>query len=327
MKILAPLTNIDHFEKLLDAGAEEFYCGMVPYEWIEKYGFGLNRRAFRSNTAFNSFTAMKILKEKASTYRIPVKITLNSLLYSQAQYDMIYNLVEKFMELGFDTYIIADIGLFVFLKEHGINCKVHISGEMPAINTMTIDLLMQYGITRIIFPRRMSIADMESCIQKYGSKLEYESFILNESCVYTGAFCNSIHCDELRNACYLPYDFSLLKDNENDFHLFYRYLQMVKSRNSKSENIRVEKHDIGDSGCGLCFIKKLCEIGITTLKVAGRGKEVNNLIEDITSIKKALSFIDQDSQNDYMQKILDEFFEGQCKNSYAFCYYPQRDKA
>ena len=89
----------------------------------------------------------------------------------------------------------------------------------------------------------------------------------------------------------------------------------------------MEKHDICDSGCGLFFIKKLCEIGITTLKVAGRGKEVNNLIEDITSIKKALSFIDQDSQNDYMQKILDEFFEGQCKNSYAFCYYPQRDKA
>lgn len=237
--------------------------------------------------------------------------------------------------LPFNPYLIImilrsrsfSLGLFVFLKEHGINCKVHISGEMPAINTMTIDLLMQYGITRIIFPRRMSIADMESCIQKYGSKLEYESFILNESCVYTGAFCNSIHCDELRNACYLPYDFSLLKDNENDFHLFYRYLQMVRSRNSKSENIRVEKHDIGDSGCGLCFIKKLCEIGITTLKVAGRGKEVNNLIEDITSIKKALSFIDQDSQNDYMQKILDEFFEGQCKNSYAFCYYPQRDKA
>ena len=27
--------------------------------------------------------------------------------------------------------------------------------------------------------------------------IEYEAFILNERCHYTGAFCSSLHCDEL----------------------------------------------------------------------------------------------------------------------------------
>lgn len=326
MKILAPLADLDHFEKLVDAGADEFYCGMVPYEWIEKYGFDLNRREFRSNAAFNSITSIKILKEKANAYRIPIKLTLNSLLYSQGQYEMILDLIKQYMELGFDTYIIADLGLFVFLRENGIACKVHISGEMPAINTETIDLLMQYGFTRVIFPRRMSITDMEGCIQKYGSILEYESFILNEGCVYTGAFCNTIHCDELKNACYLPYNINLINKDKHDFHLFFRYLQMIKARNSKRDNIHAEQHIIGESGCGLCYIKKLREIGITNLKIVGRGRNVNNLIEDIVSVNKALQLTDQYSQDDYKQKILDVFFDGQCKNSYVFCYYPQNEQ-
>lgn len=324
MKILAPITDVEHFEKLVDAGADEFFCGMVPYEWIEKYGFDLNRREFRSNAAFNSITSMKILKEKATYYKIPVKVTLNSLLYSQSQYDMILDLIKQYMELGFDTYIIADIGLFLFLRESGISCKIHISGEMPAINTMTIDLLMQYGFTRIIFPRKTSITDMEGCIQKYGSKLEYESFILNESCIYTGAFCNTIHCDELKNACYLPYNFNLINKDNNDFNLFYRYLQMIRTRSSRRRDNNEEQHIIGNSGCGLCYIKKLHEIGVTNLKIVGRGRDINNLVEDITSVNKAIQFADQYSQDDYKQKILDEFFYGKCKNSYAFCYYPQQ---
>ena len=35
--------------------------------------------------------------------------------------------------------------------------------------------------------------------------LEYEAFALNELCHFTGAFCSSLHCDELAPACRLPY--------------------------------------------------------------------------------------------------------------------------
>ena len=47
MKITAGLGSIDEYVRYVEAGADEFFCGYVPYEWNKKYGtvLPLNRRA------------------------------------------------------------------------------------------------------------------------------------------------------------------------------------------------------------------------------------------------------------------------------------------
>lgn len=46
---------------------------------------------------------------------------------------------------------------------------------------------------------------------------EYEAFILNELCHFSGAFCNSLHCDELTHLCRVPYELgNLHKKEETD---------------------------------------------------------------------------------------------------------------
>ena len=46
MKIVAGLGSIDEYRRFADAGADEFFCGYVPYSWAKKYGtvLPLNRR-------------------------------------------------------------------------------------------------------------------------------------------------------------------------------------------------------------------------------------------------------------------------------------------
>ena len=46
MKIVAGLGSIDEYERFVKAGADEFFCGYVPYSWSKKYGtvLPLNRR-------------------------------------------------------------------------------------------------------------------------------------------------------------------------------------------------------------------------------------------------------------------------------------------
>ena len=34
MKVLAPISAYDELEMLAASGAEEFYCGIVPREWL-----------------------------------------------------------------------------------------------------------------------------------------------------------------------------------------------------------------------------------------------------------------------------------------------------
>ena len=46
MKITAGLGSVDDYLPYVEAGADEFFCGYVPYEWMQNGGltYPLNRR-------------------------------------------------------------------------------------------------------------------------------------------------------------------------------------------------------------------------------------------------------------------------------------------
>ena len=41
MKIVAGLGSVDEYIRFAEAGADEFFCGYVPYEWSREYGTAL----------------------------------------------------------------------------------------------------------------------------------------------------------------------------------------------------------------------------------------------------------------------------------------------
>lgn len=130
MKFVVPLNDIDYYEQLVEAGAGEFFCGYVPYEWIEKYGMvlPLNRREwFLSGCNFHTMDAMKVLRKKIEKYGIDVSITLNAKYYIPEQYPYILNIVRDLMDHGIQSFIITDIGLLLYLRENKINCNLNIS--------------------------------------------------------------------------------------------------------------------------------------------------------------------------------------------------------
>lgn len=59
MKITAGLGSIDEYERFVQAGADEFFCGYVPFSWVEKYGtvMPLNRRKFSAIMFRSAHTA------------------------------------------------------------------------------------------------------------------------------------------------------------------------------------------------------------------------------------------------------------------------------
>lgn len=286
MKITAGLGCIDHYERLVKAGVDEVFCGFVPYEWNKTYGtlFPLNRReVLYYNVQIGSYEDMKILKKMVDKYKVPVTITFNYLYYLVEQYKVIEDIMKKLMDIGFREFIIADLALLVYLKERGISCSIHLSGECAEINSLSMEFLNQFNISRYIFHRKNTIEDMKSCIEK-NSGLEYEAFILNERCHYTGAFCSSLHCDELMHLCKVPYEVGKLNKDCDNF-------KEVDERLSKEkmESIEINEdglYKFGSTGCGICALKKLKEAGITYLKVVGRGNYIDVIEKDIINLKK-----------------------------------------
>lgn len=343
MKIVAGLGSIDDYIKMVKAGADEVFVGFVPYEWNKKYGtlFPLNRReVLYYNVQITSFEDMKILKKMMDIYRVPVTIAFNYLYYLEEQYEMIVDIIKRLKDIGFNEYIIADIALLQYLKKNDIECFIHLSGECAEINRLSIDFLNQFNIGRYIFHRKNTIEDMKSCIENNKVKgLQYEAFMLNEKCHYTGAFCSSLHCDELSHICQLQYIMGKVDEESNNFKTvnekLNKYYKDIEDGNSEEENYDKYENSsyiIGTSGCGICSLKKLKASGVTHLKVVGRGNSIENMERDIIGLRKAIDILNMTEQkkeihnqeyvlgNDisFEQKINEQIFCGKCSKE---CYY------
>ena len=324
MKIVAGLGDIDDYKRLAEAGADEVFMGYVPYEWTSKYGtlFPLNRReVIYYNVQVTSFEDMKILRKMVDKYRVPVKITFNYIYYAEEQYKLIADIMKRLMSIGFDTFIIADAALLLYLKQNNIKCKIHLSGECAEINRYSIEFLNQFNISRYIFHRKNSIDDMKECISTNKVKnLEYEAFILNERCHYTGAFCSSLHCDEMAHLCKIPYIMAKTSEDCEHFGNIDKKIEQYYEESEEEYNEThgtTDKYIIGSSGCGLCALKKLKEAGVTHLKVVGRGNFIDNMEKDVMGLKKALILLNKNEKN-YEEIIKNEIFKGKCSGQ---CYY------
>lgn len=163
-------------------------------------------------------------------------------------------------------------------------------------------------------------------IRKYPD-FEYEAFLLNEKCHYTGAYCNSLHCDELCHACRIPYRLAGMCDEE----------EWSSEAESGSVEDCVGSIDItdygsdspefggtedlgmvGSGGCGLCKLWQYKRIGITHLKLVSRGNDTESTLKDIRAIRRALEILDSSGSEDaYIQAMKKEIFPNGCS---GVCY-------
>ena len=321
MKIIAGLGCIDDYIKLVKAGADEVFCGYVPYEWNKKYGslFPLNRReVLYYNIQINSLEDMKILKKMVDKYKVPVSITFNYLYYIEEQYEEIINIMNDLINIGFDQFIIADIALILYIRNKGIKCFIHLSGECSEINSLSMEFFNEFNIDRYVFHRKNTIKDMESCIRNNKVKnLEYEAFILNEKCHYSGAFCSSLHCDEMSHLCTMYYNLAKISEEVNNFkEVDEKYRLYYEQLDNEDED---KIHMLGSSGCGICSLKKLKDAGVTHLKVVGRGKYIDYMEEDIKKLKIAIDMInDNKEEKSYENSVENIIFNSKCSGN---CYY------
>lgn len=325
MQIVAGLGSIDEYERFVKAGADEFFCGYVPFSWAEKYGVmnPLNRReVLYYNVQIGSMSELRILKKMVDYYGKPVKLTFNSLYYTKEQYPMIAEIITQCMQAGFESYIIADPALILYLRQQKINCDIHLSGEMAEVNRIMVEEMMQFDIRRVIFHRKNSLDDMESCISYVADKkIQYEAFILNELCQFSGAFCNSLHCDELTHLCRVPYKLGNLYPEEKENLLVREKLKTEKRPETDEEELPYDADGYltGSTGCGLCALYRMRQIGITHLKLVGRGNYTDFMEQDIRQLRKALELLDgAEDEADYQKTIQTTIFPEGCGKK---CYY------
>ena len=339
MKITSGLGSIDDYPRYVRAGADELFCGYVPFSWSEKYGtvLPLNRReVLNYNVQIGSFSELEILANMVQKYQKPVHLAFNSLYYRPEQYEEIAQIIQQCRSIGFDSYILADPALLVYLRKEKIDCEVHLSGDLGTVNSAMTEVFAKEYPKRIIFQRKNTISEMRAVIrhitaQKEAARkewtypTEFEAFALNELCQFSGAFCNSLHCDEMGYLCRVHYWKKPMSLSESKLE--------KQEKNRPGENISISEWDsaselmnpvsedgylCGATGCGLCTLKQLSDAGITHLKLVGRGNYTDFMERDIRNLRRTLEILeDSSTEEEYIRAMKAELFPNGCSH---MCY-------
>lgn len=277
MKVLAPISKAEEVDMLVHNGAEEFYVGFIPLQWIKAFSSGvwMNRRATQASVpAIEEFAA---LVKRAHSYNVPVYMTLNAPYYTHDQVSVLLEVVAEAYRIGVDAFIVSDIGLIMAIKETIPDATIHVSSLAAVTNSESVELYRELGVSRVVFPRSLSLEEMDNIMTIGGRDLEYEIFILNDGCVYEESFCFTTHNQVGAFCSTQNWDFKF--ESTQNRPLTERESNRLDNHIKDYESFVWFTHSCGstvsDTGiplgpCGLCGLNDIQDLGIDSLKIVGR---------------------------------------------------------
>ena len=150
MNVLAPFSLKSEVVPLVEAGASELYCGVVPEELSRRWGTLelLNRRRGYDANLW-SFADLGEAIAAAHERHVPVFVTLNR-HYSEDAYPLLHEILTSLQEVDADGVIVVDLGLLQLLRERPYGFRHVIVGTGGAtLNAETVAFYGALGATRV----------------------------------------------------------------------------------------------------------------------------------------------------------------------------------
>ncbi len=171
VELLAPAGDMACFRAAVNAGADAVYLGG------EEYG----ARAYASN-----FTEEEVCEaiRYAHLFGVKVYLTVNTLV-KEKELNGLCRFMIPFYEAGLDGVIVQDFGVMEVLKEHFPKLPLHASTQMCIAGKYGADILKEYGVSRIVPARELSLEEIVEI--KKETSMEVECFIHGAMCYsYSG---------------------------------------------------------------------------------------------------------------------------------------------
>ena len=320
MKINVPLSNLNEINALIKNGADELYCGVLTPQWKEKYSSLVppNMEAYPEYN-LKSYEELKKAIKIAHLNNVRLLLTLNSSHYSKQQYLKIVNFAKKADKWGVDGFIVADIGLSLYLRKAIGTHKLQFSVKGGVFNSKTIKFLYkETGILRIVLPKQMSIKEIEQICRFKPKQVELSSFIIMGICLHCEPFCRFVHgIDSFKSPTFTKFLFkSKLRDILKKSLLLSQRLSRIVMNNtslgnkaacclnynlvSNFSNKKLDftkkniKQNLGFKTlwkCNVCALYRLNKLGIETVKIEGRGLTTKSKIVQLRLLKRLLNRI------------------------------------
>lgn len=238
-ELLAPAGNLEIFKGVIESGADAVYVG----------GSMFGARAYANN-----FTEEELLEaiDFAHLRGVKVYLTVNTLI-KNSELSKLYDYLLVYYKRGLDAVIVQDIGVVKAIHEYFPSMEIHTSTQMTVTGADGVRFLSQFGVTRVVMAREVSLAEMKRIHEETG--MELEAFVHGALCYSYSGQClfssilggRSGNRGRCAQPCRLPYTVEGKKDE---------YILSLKDM------------------CGIKALDKLHDAGVYSLKIEGRMKQL-----------------------------------------------------
>ena len=272
IELLAPAGSVDTMRACLKAGADAVYMG------LNKFG----ARAYAANADTVSYSDAL---DEAHIAGKKLYCTVNTLL-RDPELDELDALVRPLYEHGLDGVIVQDIGVLSRLHQLFPDLPLHLSTQAAVTGPGAVNFLKQFGVTRVIPARELSLREVRRIREESG--VEVEVFVHGALCYsYSGqCFFSSFAGGRSGNrgrcagSCRLPYsvtDLSGRPVGRKDalYPLSMKDLQTIE------------------------FLPEILRAGVSSLKIEGRMKKAEYAAGVTYIYRKYLDRVLQDPDAPY----------------------------
>ena len=260
MKIVAPAGNMERFYSAISATADEIYLGLK--------GFGARRNA-------ENFTVEELKKaiDYAHLRGSRIFLTLNTIMTNR-EIELLYPTLKDLYNYGLDAIIVQDIGYAEYLHKNFPSIEIHGSTQMTVANYYEINYLKELGFKRIVLPRELSFEEIKE-IRKH-TDIELEVFVSGSLCI------------SFSGNCYMS---SFIGGRSGN-----RGMCAQPCRKEYKTSCGEKSYFLSpkDQLYGIDEIKKLQEIGVESIKVEGRMKDVSYVYETVSYFRNLINGIDKE---------------------------------
>lgn len=281
MKILSPVSGLDEVDMLVESGAGELYCGLVPEDWTSAYSgvVWMNRRS-PAGASLSTYEALGALVARAHAQGVPVFLTLNAPVYVEQQLSYLAGLARRAIdECAVDALIVSDTALLLTLAEMGLGGRVHVSSVASALNTEAVRFYQDLGVGRVILPRGLSIPEIGRISAAVAGAVPLEVFVLNDGCAFEEGLCHTLHHHRVGAFCVdmAGWDPEVERTDgraigpDESARLqahFESHREWIWHLNACGSTVSSGGVPLG--ACGVCAIPAFSRFGIHSVKIAGR---------------------------------------------------------
>lgn len=238
-ELLAPAGSLEILKGVIESGADAVYVG----------GSMFGARAYANN-----FTEEEFLEaiDFAHLRGVKVYLTVNTLI-KNSEFSKLYDYLLPYYKRGLDAVIVQDLGVVKAIHEYFPSMEIHTSTQMTVTGADGVRFLSQFGVTRVVMAREVSLAEMKRIHEETG--MELEAFVHGALCYSYSGQClfssilggRSGNRGRCAQPCRLPYTVEGKKDE---------YILSLKDM------------------CGIKALDKLHDAGVYSLKIEGRMKQL-----------------------------------------------------